>query len=404
MTRRITPSSPPRPPRRTLRRAAVTALLLAGVAAGLSAPPAYAAAGVSISSPLGGATADAEYATTLQVSGSGFQSIQGGFGGVYVLFGWAGEGWRPSEGGVVGSDYRYIPDSEARDNQGFQRFVAFPGSETESAAQAVMGADGSWSVDMVVPGATFTALDREGDAVQVDCRQVQCGVLTIGAHGVTNANNETFTPVAFTAGGQGAAAETGGGTDAAPTDGAAQTATGAPVGDLRIGFDPAAAVAGNAFAFTARGFVPGEQVVATLDRGAVAVGPLTAGASGEVAGVLPLPGDLAAGTHVLQVTGAASGGVAESEVVVSAGALALVDRPAQPAVPAWLYAAMAIAIALALTLLVANVVVRIVRALRRRRSAARDTESASPDSSPADADAAAPAPASEHADRAGVPA
>ena len=48
-----------------------------------------------------------------------------------------------------------------------------------------------------MPGATFTSLDRDGKATEVDCREVRCGVITIGAHGVKNANNETFTPIAF---------------------------------------------------------------------------------------------------------------------------------------------------------------------------------------------------------------
>lgn len=114
-----------------------------------------------------------------------------------MLFGWvdnpSGSSWRPSAGGVVGANYGYVPDSEAKDNAGFQRFVAFPGSDTASAAHAVMGADGSWAVDMVIPGARFQAKDRSGNTTEVDCLQRSCGIITIGAHGVKNANNETFT-------------------------------------------------------------------------------------------------------------------------------------------------------------------------------------------------------------------
>ncbi|MDF2443542.1 MAG: hypothetical protein JWR01_1745, partial [Subtercola sp.] len=154
---------------------------------------------VSFTNGSGGSTADPDYATSMTVSGSGFQSIQGGFGGIYVLFGWVDSGWQPSTGGEVGRDYRYVPDSESKDNAGFQRFVAFPGSDTADAANAVMDASGSWSTDFTVPGASFNSVDRTGAVSAVDCLKVQCGILTIGAHGVKNANNETFTPITFVA-------------------------------------------------------------------------------------------------------------------------------------------------------------------------------------------------------------
>src|SRR5690606_12663304 len=108
----------------------------------------------------------------------------------------SGGSWAPSRGGVTGEDYLYVPDSESKDNQGYQRFVAFPGSETEYAANGgEVAADGSWSVSMSIPGPTFAAVDRTGATRTVDCTDVTCGILTIGAHGVTNANNESFTPV-----------------------------------------------------------------------------------------------------------------------------------------------------------------------------------------------------------------
>jgi hypothetical protein len=162
------------------------------------------AAGASVSVSVVGrpeltGVADPTYLTELQLTGSGFQSIVNGFGGVYVLFGWVdGDGWQPSRGGSTGSDYRYVPDDEANP-VGYASFVSFPGSSTEYAANGgVLADDGSFSATLQVPGATFTSLDRSGAASEVDCRQVQCGIITIGAHGVPNANNETFTPITFT--------------------------------------------------------------------------------------------------------------------------------------------------------------------------------------------------------------
>jgi hypothetical protein len=155
-------------------------------------------------------TAAPDGPTAVQVSGTGFQSVAGGFGGVYVLFGWvdeaAGDGWRPSAGGESGTQYRYAVDTQGQQNAGYQRFVAFPGSATSAEANGgEVAEDGSWATDLTIPGATLTALGADGGTVEVDCRQVRCGVITIGAHGVANANNESFTPVAF-AGGDGAAA------------------------------------------------------------------------------------------------------------------------------------------------------------------------------------------------------
>ena len=83
-----------------------------------------------VANPDGQAKIDPTYATTLTVSGSGFQSVKGGHGGIYVFFGTVKPGWQPSKGGATGEDYFYVPDSEAKDNQGFQRYVAFPGSDT----------------------------------------------------------------------------------------------------------------------------------------------------------------------------------------------------------------------------------------------------------------------------------
>lgn len=328
--------------------------------------PAGAAGRVTVESAAGGATADPDYATTVTVTGAGFQSITGGFGGVYVLFGWVSDGssWRPSNGGEVGADYRYVPDSESKDNQGFQRFVAFPGSETEDAANAVMAADGSWSVEMVVPGASFESQDRSGGVSSVDCLEVTCGIITIGAHGVKNANNETFTPIDFRAAGGGGASTGETDAEATPADTAATAA--------RVGYTTTTAIPGQALSFTGQGFDPGELVVATLDDGVSAVGPLTAGPSGEIAGVLPLPADLRVGTHLLTLTGAASGRVAESDVTVSADPVSAATATEPVAVATWPYVVLGVAVLVALVLLVLSIATSVRRGVRAR--AARKSE------------------------------
>jgi len=338
--------------------ALVTALIVVAVGAAVSATPAWAAASVSITGPSGAASVDPDYATEVSVSGSGFQSIAKGFGGIYVLFGWvddaAGGSWRPSAGGVVGEDYRYVPDAESADNNGFQRFIAFPGSQTESSANGTIGADGSWSVRMVVPGAVFQSQDREGRVTEVDCRRVSCGIITIGAHGVKNANNETFTPVSFAT------------ADAAPAAETPAQASGV-AGAVRVGVETGSVVAGSSIVFTGQGFTPGEQVVASLDGGLTAVGPLTAGTRGEVAAALPVPRDVRDGTHLITLRGAGSGGVAEAEVTVTGGTVTTVDETA-PTVPTWAIVVLLACIALSLALVVASGVTALVRARARRRA------------------------------------
>ncbi|RLP69290.1 hypothetical protein D9V30_08260 [Mycetocola reblochoni] len=184
-----------------LAAVALAALPAGGIVGGVGAQPAHAAGSVSVTvegdSSLS-AVADPVYQTTLRLNGSGFQSIKNGFGGIYVLFGWVdGDGWQPSAGGVTGTDYRYVPDNET-DPVGFASFVTFPGSSTAYAANGgELAEDGTWSTTLTVPGATFTALDRSGTPSEVDCTQVQCGIITIGAHGVKNASNESFTPITF---------------------------------------------------------------------------------------------------------------------------------------------------------------------------------------------------------------
>lgn len=205
-----------------LRRLTVAAALACVTALG-TAGPALAASQVDVAGQDGGpAVLDPAAATTLRVSGTGFQSVAGGFGGLYVLFGWvdpaAGDGWRPSAGGASGVQYRYAVDAQSQENAGHQRFVAFPGSQTSAEANGgELAEDGTWATELTVPGAVLETLDADGGTVEVDCREVTCGVITIGAHGVANATNETFTPVPFA--GSGAVADPAATPTAAPTPG-----------------------------------------------------------------------------------------------------------------------------------------------------------------------------------------
>ncbi|MET0433921.1 MAG: hypothetical protein ABW025_07120, partial [Cellulomonas sp.] len=253
---------------------ALAAAALAAAAALVAAGPASAAPQVVVAGEGGQAVAAPDAPTSVQVSGTGFQSVPGGFGGVYVLFGWvdpaSGDGWRPSAGGVTGTQYRYAVDVQGQENAGYQRFVAFPGSTTAADANGgVVAEDGSWSTDLTIPGATLTALDADGGTVEVDCRAVTCGVITIGAHGVANANNESFTPVAFEGTGTAESAAPGPSTGpstapsaepAAAEPTAEVTAVAAPVEDDADGGGPGAApwvVAGSAAAAAVAASVAG---------------------------------------------------------------------------------------------------------------------------------------------------
>lgn len=194
------------PATRALRAvgASLTAAALACAALALGAAPASAAPQVTVDAP-GGIAMEGE--TTVTVSGTGFQSIRGGFGGIYVLFGTVtSDNWQPSKGGVTGKDYSYAADDETKP-AGYESLVVFPGSATSYAATGgEISADGSWQSKLTIPGAKFTTYDRSGNASEVDCATVQCGIITIGAHGQINANNESFTPVTFSSSAVGAPA------------------------------------------------------------------------------------------------------------------------------------------------------------------------------------------------------
>lgn len=202
-------------------------LLLASVGlVGLSTT-ASAESQVTVTDESGATDGTVTAGSVVTVSGTGFQSVQGGAGGIYVVFGWVddaeGGSWRPSNGGATGADYLYAPDTEDAQNAGFQRFVAFPGAGTAVAANGgTIAEDGSWSTPLTIPAAQFDALDRAGAAAPVDCTQVQCGIITFGAHGIKNATNESFTLVTFADPAADAAAAEAAATEAAAAEAAAE--------------------------------------------------------------------------------------------------------------------------------------------------------------------------------------
>ncbi|KAB1664301.1 hypothetical protein [Pseudoclavibacter sp. CFCC 13611] len=181
---------------------AVVGLIAAGTAAAQSTAEPAQAAGPTVVATVEGRpdlvnVADNQYLTTLDVSGSGFVSKKNGFGGIYVLFGWAGQNWKPSSGGVDGLDRKYVYDDESNPT-GYMLFVSFPGSETQYAANGgLLNADGTWHAKLMVPGPTFEYSDRDGNKGSVNCLETQCGIMTVGAHGVKEPSNESFTPINF---------------------------------------------------------------------------------------------------------------------------------------------------------------------------------------------------------------
>ena len=134
------------------------------------------------------------------------------FGGVYLFFGWVQPGgqWGPSfrsstsDRGLFGTTYSYPGEGgggETRDDgTGTVRLVSFTaGGESGSSTPFHMDGAGNWRADVTVRGATYDFKDlRTGASHRVDCRVVQCGVFTIGAHSKSSRTNEQFTPINFT--------------------------------------------------------------------------------------------------------------------------------------------------------------------------------------------------------------
>lgn len=390
-------------------------LALAPLAGALPAQEAAAAPRVGVESSSGSARASATGSTTLRVSGSGFQSIPKAVGGIYVAFGYTPNpgSWRPSKGGKSGRDFMYIADSQAKENRGYQRFVAFPGSSTaDSANGGTLSAGGGFGLSLVVPGPVISVQSASGNK-SIDCRTVQCGVFTFGAHGVANGNNESFTPVSFASAVTPAKTTESRPTTAPTTQAAAPGSTttattlttpdtssdqpavtgstevptatdglenmpvseAAPkavaAGKPRLGIEQKTVIAGRVLSFTGQGFAPGEQVVATLASGLVAAGPVTAGLFGEVAGAVQIPSDMAAGTHQIKIAGAGSGTTAQAEFSVMANPDSFIDTT-EPASKGtwWALIAVISAGALLLLLILSSLIAGIAKSRRQRAKTA----------------------------------
>ncbi len=131
------------------------------------------------------------------------------FGGIYVFFGWVapGDKWGPSwrgdgSNGQFGFTYSYPGDGggETRDDgSGLVRLVSFTNGGTSGAETPFhMDAGGNFSTTLTVRGALYSWVDSTtGASSTVDCRSVQCGVFTVGAHGKNSRTNERFAPVTF---------------------------------------------------------------------------------------------------------------------------------------------------------------------------------------------------------------
>lgn len=175
---------------------ALVVALMMGIIAVFIATPATAASRVEVSP-----VPSADGPTTVTLSGSGFQYQPNAPGGVYIFFGTVNDpmtnSWAPSQGGSSGGSYAYSATS------GTQLLAAFEGGSSAGSAAGTIDANGNWNAQMTIPGSTFTATfgdphsgqDQSGQTI--NCLEVQCGIITIGAHGLINANNESFTPISF---------------------------------------------------------------------------------------------------------------------------------------------------------------------------------------------------------------
>jgi hypothetical protein len=153
----------------TLRRAAIGLSIIAAL--GIVPGPAALAQGASITvAPVGPIPAGP---STLTVTGQGFDPAGNG---VYVVFGPI----TPAPG--------YYQDPSL---YGAFKWV-HPGA-TESAAEAPLGTDGSFSTTLDVTS-TFTS-----SAGDIDCSVSACAVITFAAHGSPDRTQDTCSAVSFVA-------------------------------------------------------------------------------------------------------------------------------------------------------------------------------------------------------------
>jgi hypothetical protein len=208
-------------------RAAIVTSLVAAVLTGLSAAQAATAGAAPAQAQCGNVNANPTLTVdrpTIGVTETAVVTVTGRgylqpphvcgtnvFGGIYLFFGWVQPGgqWGPSftsstsTQGLFGTSYSYPGEgggAETRDDgTGTIRLIAFtPGGESGTSTPFHMDGQGNWRSDLTVRGATYSYTDlRTGARNSVDCRVVQCGVFTIGAHGKASRTNERFTPINF---------------------------------------------------------------------------------------------------------------------------------------------------------------------------------------------------------------
>lgn len=78
------------------------------------------------------------------------------------------------------------------------RFISFTsGGESGESTDYHMDDDGNWSAPLLIRGPVFRTTVPGEEPKTYDCRELRCGVFTIGAHGKSSATNERFTPVTF---------------------------------------------------------------------------------------------------------------------------------------------------------------------------------------------------------------
>jgi hypothetical protein len=212
------------PSRRLVSSVAVAALLAAGVLASTSgtaaATPAQTQCGNTAANPsidVDRSTVGVDETAVVTVTGRSYllpPHVCGTdvFGGVYLFFGWVQPGgqWGPSftsstsTQGLFGTTYSYPGEGgggETRDDgTGTVRLISFTaGGESGTSTPFHMDGQGNWQADLTVRGSTYSFTDlRTGASRSVDCKVVQCGVFTIGAHGKASRTNERFVPINFT--------------------------------------------------------------------------------------------------------------------------------------------------------------------------------------------------------------
>lgn len=107
----------------------------------------------------------------------------------------SGTGFNPAGVGIYvafGPSPDILGETWFTDAAQFQRAVWVHAGATPSAGQQPMTAEGTFSFDMSGVVAQYS-----GGGNEWDCNVVQCGFLTMAAHGSTDRSQDTFTPVTF---------------------------------------------------------------------------------------------------------------------------------------------------------------------------------------------------------------